>query len=266
MTQWERQANCAGAWVSIGSAGLTSITTITPNQTSCYRVAVTNGACPTVYSTTATVIVDKPAVGGRVTLQSNILATSVALCPSENAVLIPINHVGKVVIWQYSYSTSPIWYDLPGSEGKTSLTINGSNIIGTTFYRVVICTELGICTGLKAVAYSSAFRVNKKLTCPSPDGSITNTGTTINKGFTLVKTYPNPATNLVTLEIDSYTEGVTQLEILDITGRQVLKQTTSLTEGLNTISVDVSQLSRGIFIVKMTDSQNQKSWVKMVKE
>ena len=266
VTQWERQANCAGAWVSIGSAGLTSITTITPNQTSCYRVAVTNGACPTVYSTTATVIVDKPAVGGRVTLQSNMLATSVALCPGENAILVPKNYVGKVVLWQYSYASSPIWYDLPGSAGLTSLTINGSSIGETVYYRTVICTELGICTGYKAVAYSSAFRINKKLICPLPDGSITNTGTTMDKGFTLVKTYPNPATNLVTLEIDSYTEGVAQLEILDVTGRQVLKQTTSLTEGLNTISVDVSPLSRGIFIVKMTDSQNQKSWVKMVKE
>ncbi len=266
VTRWERQTNCTGAWTSIGNAGLTTITVTTPNSSTCYRAVVTNGVCPSANSSISTITVDKPAVGGTVTLQSNMTATSVALCPAENAILVPKNYVGKVVIWQYSYASSPIWYDLPGSAGLTSLTINGSSIGETVYYRTVICTELGICTGYKAVAYSLAFRVNKKLSCPSPDGSITNTGTTIAKGFTLVKTYPNPATNIVTLEIDSYTEGSAQMEILDITGRQVLKQTTTLTEGLNTINLDVSQLSRGVFIVKMTDSQNQKSWVKMVKE
>ena len=61
-------------------------------------------------------------------------------------------------------------------------------------------------------------------------------------------------------------EGSAQLEILDVTGRQVLKQNINLTKGFNTINLDISQLSKGIFIIKLTDSQNQKAWVKMVKE
>ena len=217
-------------------------------------------------STISTITVDKTASGGRVTLQSNQTATSVALCPSENALLIPKNYVGKVANWQYTFATSSIWYDLPGTEGQTTLTVNGSSISEKVFYRVVIVTELGICTGLSSVAYSVAFRITKKAGCLSPDGSITHTDMTTVKGFTLVKTYPNPATNLVSLEIESSTEGSAQLEISDVTGRQVLKQTTILTEGMNSISLDISQLSRGIFIVKMTDSQNQKAWVKVVKE
>ena len=200
------------------------------------------------------------------TLQSNQIATSIALCPSENALLIPKNYVGKVANWQYSFGTSPIWYDLPGTEGQTTLTVNGSTISGTIFYRVVIVTELGICTGLSSVAYSLAFRINKKAGCLSPDGSAVNHDMTIVKGLTVVKAYPNPASNLISLEIESSTEGFAQLEILDVTGRQVLKQTTILTEGMNSISLDISLLSRGIFIVKMTDVNNQKAWVKMVKE
>ena len=168
--------------------------------------------------------------------------------------------------WQYSFGTSPIWYDLPGTEGQTTLTVNGSFIVGTVFYRVVIVSNLGICTGYSFVAYSSAFRITAKSGCLSPDGSLINNQIQTDQYLTIQKIYPNPATNLVSLEINEPTEGSAQIEIMDITGRQVLKQTTSLTEGLNTISVDVSQLSKGIFIVKMTDSQNQKSWVKMVKE
>ena len=207
-----------------------------------------------------------PVGGGTVTLQSNQNATSVALCPSQNAVLIPKNHVGLVTKWQYTFGTSSIWYDLPDTENQQSLTVNGSTISGTVFYRAIICSALKICTGLSAVAYSNAFRITKKGGCSSPDGSITSSDINTDKSFTVMKTYPNPATNFVYLEIESYTEGVAQLDILDVTGRQVLKQTATLTEGMNSISLDISQLSRGIFIVKVTDSKNQKAWVKMVKE
>ena len=105
----------------------------------------------------------------------------------------------------------------------------------------------------------------------SAESSIeSNSQNKTSSGFTL-QCFPNPAHDVLTVQLDNITpEGinkrVVQLEILDITGRQVLKQTATLTEGLNTINLDISQLSKGIFIVKMTDSQNQKAWVKMVKE
>ena len=285
VTRWERQTNCNGGWASIGNAGLTTITVTTPNASTCYRAVVTNGVCPSANSTISTITVDKPAVGGRVTLQSNQNATSIALCPNQNAVLIPVGFTGKVANWQYTFGTSSIWYDLPGTEGQTSLTVNGSSVSGTVYYRVVIITQLSICTGQASVAYSNSFRINKKANCPSPDGSMTNTTIyTTDKILTVVKVYPNPATDLVSLDIENVTasgdlssggtkhtpkginEGSAQLEILDVTGRQVLKQNINLTEGFNTINLDISQLSKGIFIIKLTDSQNQKAWVKMVKE
>ena len=278
VTRWERQTNCNGAWASIGNAGLSAITVTTPNSSTCYRAVITNGVCPSANSTISTITVDKPAVGGRVTLQSNQMATSIALCPSQNALLIPVGFTGKVANWQYSFGTSSIWYDLPSTEGQTTLTVNGSSISGTVFYRVVIITELSICTGQSSVAYSAAFRITKKAGCTAPDGSTLNNDITTIKGLTIVKAYPNPASELISLDIENYTatpqnvvtqdalKGSAQLEILDVTGRQVLKQTISLTQGFNTINLDISQLSKGIFIVKMTDSQNQKAWVKMVKQ
>ena len=68
------------------------------------------------------------------------------------------------------------------------------------------------------------------------------------------------------LETPIFTEGAAQIEIMDVSGRQVLKQTLNLTEGFNTINLDISHLSRGVFIVKITDSKNQRAMVKMVKE
>ena len=257
------------------------------------KTAVTTGSFPFNIRVTVTdpcnnsafvdyTLLDIAAKGGRVTLQNNTAATSIALCPSQNAVLIPINFVGKVTKWQYSLGTSSIWYDLPGTEDEFSLTVNGSSVSGTIFYRAVICSGGGICTGQAAIAFSNAFRITKKLNCTSPDGQILNTEITADNRLTIHKAYPSPATDAITLEIEHYpiissnsdmllqktkhTEGVAQIDIMDVTGRQVLKQTVTLVEGINSINLDISQLSRSIFIVKITDSQNQKAWVKIVKE
>ena len=265
VTQWERQTNCSGAWASIGNAGLSAITVTTPNSSTCYRAVVTNGVCPSANSTTSTITVDKPAVGGRVTSQSNQLATSIALCPNQNAVLIPLGFRGIVANWQYTFGTSSIWYDLSGTEGQQSLTINGSTVISTTFYRVVITSALGICTGTASVAYSSAFRVNKKLSCLSPDGNEVNTDVTTVKGFKVVQAYPNPATAVLTLQLENLTEGITQFEIMDITGKIVKIENKHLPEGYNEVTLDIQNLSNGLHFIKVKDNGNHEAVVKMSK-
>ena len=295
------KGSIADCFLTIGAAetAAKAATTATDNcGGTLIKTAVTTGAFPFNIRVTVTdqcnnsafvdyTLLDVAAKGGRVTLQNNTAATSITLCPSQNAVLIPINFVGKVAIWQYSPSTSSIWYDLPGTEGQLTLTVNGSTVSGTIFYRAVICSGGGVCTGQAAVAFSNAFRITKNLNCTSPDGQILPTDITADNRLTIHKAYPNPATDMITFEIEHYptvtasdnlslqkakhtpegiNEGVAHLEILDVTGRQVLRQPTYLTEGFNSINVDISKLSRGIFVVKLTDGQNQKAWVKIVKE
>lgn len=290
------KGSIADCFLTIGAAqtAAKAATTATDNCSGTLtKTAVTTGSFPFNIRVTVTdacnnsafvdyTLLDVAAKGGRITLQNNTASTSIALCPSQNAVLIPINFVGKVAIWQYSFGTSSIWYDLPGTENQLSLAVNGSSVSGTVFYRAVISSGGGICTGQAAVAFSNAFRITKKQNCTSPDGQILPTDITADNRLTIHKAYPNPASNMITLEIEHYpmvtssgdlsfqktkhTEGVAHLEILDVSGRQVLKQNLNLTEGFNTISLDINQLSRGVFIVKLTDGQNQKAWVKMVKE
>ena len=266
VTQWERQTNCNGAWASIGNAGLTTITVTTPNASTCYRAVITNGVCPSANSSISTITVDKPAVGGRVTLQSNQTATSIALCPSQNALLIPLGFTGKVANWQYSFGTSSIWYDLPGTAGQTTLTVNGSTISGTVFYRVVIVTDLGICTGQSSVAYSLAFRITKKAGCLSPEGSLVNNNIQTNPHLTIQKVYPNPARDFVSIEIESSTEGVALISLIDITGKPVFSTYKNLSKGRNDISIDISALPSGIYLCQLKDGQHNVRPIKLVKD
>ncbi len=261
VTRWERQTDCTGPWTSIDLAGLTTVTVKTPNSSTCYRAIVTNGACPEAISSIATITIEKPAVGGRVTLQSNQTATSLALCPSQNAVLIPLGFTGKVTSWQYSFGTSSIWYDLPNSSNQLTITVNGSTVTSTTFYRAVITTVGGICTGASSVAYSSSFRITKKAGCSSPDGSLVNADSPL----TVLSAFPNPTKDVFILEIENNIQGSAQIDIMDIAGRMVLPTQQSIEKGFNTLTLNVQNLSSGLYLVRIKDSNNQEAIVKMSK-
>ena len=184
-----------------------------------------------------------------------------ALCPSQNAVLIPLGFTGKVTSWQYSFGTSSIWYDLPGTTNQSTLTVNGTTVTSTTFYRAVITTTGGICVGTKSVAYSSSFRITKKAGCSSPDGSLVNADSPL----TVLSAFPNPTKDVFILEVENNIEGAAQVDIMDIAGRMVLRTQQSIEKGYTTLSLNVQNLSSGLYLVRIKDSNNQEAIVKMSK-
>ena len=263
---WESQPNCTGLWIPIaGTAGLTTIVVTAPAGTTCYRAVVQNAPCPTVFSTTTTINVDLPAVGGFVGLQGNLGATSVQLCAAQNAVLVAFGFTGKVQKWQFSTANTGFWQDIPGTAGQMTLTVNGSTISTTTFFRAVICTKLGICTGPSAVAFSASFRVVKKALCPGPDGSIVTEDQPEAK-TAITKAYPTPTSHRVTLDIQGAAEGLATIEVVDLIGRVVKSQKTELGAGDNQVSVDISELASGIYIVKFTDKANHRASMKITRQ
>jgi hypothetical protein len=262
--QWEKQPNCTGAWLPI----LTTTTdlTIIPTEKICYRVKVINGVCPAAFSDVASIAVDQPAVGGTVTLASNAAITKAAICPNSLLDLKASGFTGKVLGWQSNEMTSPAWVNVPNTTGSMTLTINGSSLTMTRFYRVCICSELGLCTGIKSVAYSSAFKVSLRANCTSPAAPFIapKEGVPSNP-LTFVKAYPIPSNSRITLEIDGSTEGVTQIEVLDLTGKVVQRSTQNVFDGFNELTLDIDDLSKGLYLVKVKDSSNQAVVLKVSK-
>lgn len=263
---WERQPNCTGPWIPIaGTAGQTSIVVTAPAGKTCYRAVVQNAPCAAANSNVITINVDLPAVGGFVGLQGNLAATSTQICAGQNVVLIAYGFTGKVQKWQSSTINTGIWIDIPGTAGQTNLTVNGSTISTTTFFRVCICTQLGICTGPAAIAYSASFRVVKKALCPGPDGSIVNEVLAEEK-TAITRAYPTPTTHRVTLDIEGAAEGLATIEIVDLVGRSVKTERTQLLPGNNQVTVDISELASGIYIVRFTDKENHRASMKITRQ
>ncbi len=273
--KWQMDEDCNGTWVDLPNSNASQIMVIPPSPENAndyclrYRALIVyadaNIVCDAVASAYVEVKVDIAAVGGKVTLQSNTTATSAALCPGESIVLIPFNYFGKIARWEYSYASSPIWYNLDGSEMAPSITVNGSSITETVYYRAVICSGLGFCTGLPSVAYSAAFKINKKLSCPTPDGTVVKNDVKSDAIFTIHKVYPNPSSDYVTLEIEHFTEGVAQIEIMDLRGRIVQRNKQNLFDNVNKIELDINALSTGLYIVRVKDSNKQEAVVKVSK-
>jgi hypothetical protein len=268
--KWQRQVNCAGAWIDIpATAGLTTYAfTTVPNTITCYRAVVGNGTCPDVFSTTARVEADAPAVGGIVTLANNMSMTMTSICPNQNAVLKVSGYTGKILNWQSNSIISPVWVNIPGTANNINLTVNGSSIATTTFFRVCICSPLGICTGPDALAYSASFKVSKKSICapPAPPPAALTQNTSVpGNGAVISKAFPIPTNHRVTLDIEGASEGDAQIEVMDLMGKVAIRETRFLQFGNNEVSFDISNLSNGIYIVKFVDSEKHQSSIKITK-
>jgi hypothetical protein len=261
--KWQRQVDCTGSWIDIANTTPTLSFTTVPNTVTCYRAVIGNGTCPDVFSTVVRVEADAPAVGGITSLFVNTAIRSAAICSNQNLQIKVSGQVGKVINWQSNDLFSPAWVNIPGTANRTDLTINGTAIRNTTFFRACICSPLGICTGPAALAYSTAFKVSLRANCSSL-GSFVSGNTPVNTAI-INKAYPIPSNQQVTLDIEGATEGDAQIEVIDLMGKVALKETKFLQFGINTVSLDISNLSNGIYIVKFRDSEKNASSIKITK-
>jgi len=75
--------------------------------------------------------------------------------------------------------------------------------------------------------------------------------------------YPNPASRQVNVEFDFVTGGIYELSLFDMTGRVMLNNFGSAAEGKNKISLDIENLSDGIYFLRMK-AGNDLSSVRLV--
>lgn len=79
-----------------------------------------------------------------------------------------------------------------------------------------------------------------------------------------LKVFPNPATNQITLQINSDINIIAQLQIFDVTGRLVSSKHQNFSKGVNTINYNISHFKPGIYYLKLS-SENFLETIKWVK-
>jgi len=85
-------------------------------------------------------------------------------------------------------------------------------------------------------------------------------------GFTISNVYPNPTNGLTNIDINSNDAVDIQMEVTDALGRVLLEHPSSLAQGRNTISVDLSNFTTGIYYLNVRGTTKQiKVFAKVVK-
>jgi hypothetical protein len=75
------------------------------------------------------------------------------------------------------------------------------------------------------------------------------------KTLSLNSVYPAVASSTVNLQISSDKKAIASLEITDVTGRLLKRQTLALSEGIVTYPVDISSLSAGSYFVRIASDE-----------
>ena len=77
--------------------------------------------------------------------------------------------------------------------------------------------------------------------------------------------YPNPSSDLVNIEMYSNENQLVNISIIDLSGKQVIETIYSLSNGKNVISLDLSKLSKGNYILNFATENGSHSSTLMVK-
>jgi hypothetical protein len=72
-----------------------------------------------------------------------------------------------------------------------------------------------------------------------------------------VNIYPNPTSDLATIELELEKGSSTSFEVVDLTGKVVMTLSEDLTAGTNSISLDVSSLTKGVYYINIATEDSR---------
>ncbi|OQA07188.1 MAG: hypothetical protein BWY67_01787 [Bacteroidetes bacterium ADurb.Bin397] len=81
----------------------------------------------------------------------------------------------------------------------------------------------------------------------------------------LLNVYPNPASDKISIVFSAENEGSSEIQLLDLTGRLIQSEMLQAIEGINETSMDLSGLSKGIYMLNLVKN-DKVSRIKIVLE
>jgi hypothetical protein len=114
-----------------------------------------------------------------------------------------------------------------------------------------------------SVYYNANFTIDSTELAEAINTAIMATSTGIEErkgGLSSVNIFPNPAKKVVSVSFYLKDTAGINTEILDQSGRIVFKKAwNGLSEGLNTIEIDLASIQRGVYFLKLNDGINTNS-------
>jgi Leucine-rich repeat (LRR) protein len=93
-------------------------------------------------------------------------------------------------------------------------------------------------------------------TASLPSGDITNANSKTKSNNILVSVFPNPATSVLNINVQSATAANAFIQITDVHGKTLLQTERIISSGFNTFPFDVSRFAKGMYILKIVQNNN----------
>jgi hypothetical protein len=171
VVRWESSLdNFATAGSTIANTS-TTLTVVNLSATTSYRAVLQSGSCSVVNSSSATVTVNPPSVGGTV-------SGGTTVCSGTNSTVLTLaGHIGTITKWQSAVSPFSTWTDI----ANTAATYTTGSLSATTQFRAVV--QSGSCavgnSAVTTITVNSAPTITPNKvdeTCATTnDGSISPT-------------------------------------------------------------------------------------------
>ncbi len=244
------------------TVGATSYTWILPTG-----ITSALGASPiTTAGTTLTVNISSAFSSGSISVKANNSCSSSGL--RSLALKLTPNTPGTISGPSNICSLTSATYSIAAVAGSTSYTWTlplgvtstlGSSPITTTSTSISVLISPGVATGNITVVSNntcgvSGVRSKVLAGCHSFVSAIADSVSQI--PFE-IKIYPNPAIEKFSIEFVSNINSEIVIEIYDMNGNRITVRKEIVTEGNNLLECNVSEFTKGIYLIKLVDELNQ---------
>ena len=185
----------------------------------------------------------------------------ISLPSSESSVVLPIIlktfqatslNTENIITWTTSYEQNVKEFVLERSinstiDWKTIATVSAENASshGTTRTIYDLNPECVTYYRLRSIDLDGKEIVSKIISLERKCKKTTN-----------INTFPNPTQASLNINFDASQAGVVIMSFTDMLGRVILQKKSDAIEGINNVSVDLSGLRKGLYIITFTDSNN----------
>ena len=161
--------------------------------------------------------------------------------------------------------------DMVGASSYTWTMANGAVIVSGQSTNTVVVSFASVTVAstllrVKAISNCGVAGADKYITLTNAACAVANNDTTT-KISNVSEVYPNPVVDTFTLEMESSKVAAAQMQVFTFEGNLLLSKQINLAEGTNTVSESVSELKKGLYIVKITnEATNDVVVKKMIKQ
>jgi len=149
------------------------------------------------------------------------------------------------------------------ANGAVIVSGQGTNTVVVSFAAVTVPNLL---LKVKAISNCGVAGADKYISLSNVPCAIANDDNTA-RVSNVTEVYPNPVVDTFTMEMVANRTSAFQVEVYSFDGNLIYAKNINLAEGTNTVSENVSQLKKGLYIVKITNaSSNEVVVKKMIKQ